>query len=329
MRDIVAVRELEFSDLYVGHPVLPDRWSGVPGTDSIPLDAGPVLQEDIDRLVMACQASFSAAPGLHRFKLEYDGISYFAAVMTSLDGHVFLLRKATPRIALLTELGIPQAYIRCLLTKNLNGLFLISGKARSGKTTSASAMVKERLGAFGGIAISVEEVAELPLEGHHGSGVCYQMVSTRSERSSVDMFRQATRWGAKMIFIDEINDSEMAAEVLQASVNGLLIIATMQASSIVRTINKLQSLANGKLAPASVQALMADGLSGILCQTLGLHQHTKLGTELFLSNECSVIRNMLRNGDYELLGSEIQRQMSSIISAKPATRLMMGGINVE
>ncbi|MCH8621972.1 ATPase, T2SS/T4P/T4SS family [Undibacterium sp. TS12] len=329
MRDIAAVRELEFSDLYVGHPVLPDRLTGVPGADSSPLVASPVLQEDIDRLVMACQASFSAAHGQQRFKLEYDGVSYLAAAMATQDGHVFLLRKITAHISLLSELGIPQAYIRCLLTRNMSGLFLVSGKARSGKTTSACAMLKERLVAFGGIAISVEEVAELPLGGHHGSGVCYQMVAARSGTSPTEMFRQAMRWGAKMIFVDEINDSAMAAEVLQASVNGSLIVSTMQASSIVRTINKLQSLANEKLAPASVQALMADGLCGILCQTLGLPQHTKLGTELFLSNECNVIRNMLRNGDYELLGSEIQRQMSSIIAAKPATRLMMGGINVE
>ncbi|MGZ3236654.1 MAG: ATPase, T2SS/T4P/T4SS family, partial [Burkholderiaceae bacterium] len=218
------------------------------------------------------------------------------------------------------ELGIPHAYIRHLMTKDLSGLFIVSGAIKAGKTSTACAMIKDRLTAYGGVAVSTEETIELPLEGSHGNGVCYQTSFSRETRSPVDAFRHAMRWGASVILIDEIRDHEIAAEALQASINGHLVITTMLATNVTQAINKLHALANEKLAPGAAQSLLADGLAGVLHQQLIPGPRQKLETEFLFLKGAVVTKTVLRSGKYELLASEIKRQMASMITDNAAAQ---------
>jgi len=100
--------------------------------------------------------------------------------------------------------------------------------------------------------------------------------------------------------IDEISEHELAAEALQASLNGQLIITTMLAANVIQTVNKLHGLANEKLAPGAAQNLLADGLLGILHLHLSSGPRQKLATEfLFLKDE-TLTKTVLRNGKYDL-----------------------------
>ena len=310
---ITTVKQLEFSDLYVGHPFLEDRFSDVPGAASNPLKADPELKQDLAGLTALCQSEWRLQPLRGEFKIDYDGVAYRTSVMKTVDGEVFVLRKIAPEIPLLAALGIPQAYIRCLLSKNMSGLFIFSGAIKSGKTTSACATVKERLTAYGGVAVSIEETIELPLEGNHGSGVCYQTSLSRENHSAVEIFRRALRWGARTILIDEIRDHEVAAEALQASLNGQLIIATMVANNVVQTINKLHNMANESMAPGAAQALLADGLLGVMSQNFDTGKQRKLETEFLFLQHAEASKNILRSGRYELLMPEIKKQMIGMI----------------
>ena len=320
MTDATKVKDLEFSDLYLGHPSLADRFSDVPAANANPLSVGPSLRSDLDQLTRLCRETLSGSQAAREFKVTHDGVTYRVSVMRTMGGDVFVLRKIADAVRSLTELGVPQAYIRQLMTKNLSGLLIISGSAKAGKTMTACAVVKDRLTAFGGIAITGEDPIEMPLEGNHGPGICFQTASGRGDRSAVEALRNLTRWGAQMLFIDEIRDAETAAEILQASVNGHLIVTTMLAESVIQTITKLHALATCKLSAESAQALMADGLTGVLHQQIVRGQKHKLETEFLFFKDSPVTKSVLRNGRYEMLESDIKQQMTSMIAENAAVR---------
>jgi twitching motility protein PilT len=315
------VKDLEFSDLYLGHPSLEDRFSDVPGESANPLPAGPSLRNDLDRLIKVCRDTVEHTPLVTEFKVWYDAVTYRVAVMHALGGTVFVLRKLASAIQSLGDLGIPQAYIRHLMARDLSGLLLIAGQPKSGKTTTACAMVRDRLEAYGGVAVTGEDPVELPLEGSYGQGVCFQTGISRDKGAFVDSFRHLVRWGARVIMIDEIRDQTTASEVMQASVNGHLIVTTMLAENIPQAISKLQSLSSDRRAPDAARAMLADGLAGVLHQRiLRGGAKAKLETEFISFKDSSPARILLRDGRYDLLDSEIEQQKLQMISGAATRR---------
>jgi type II secretory ATPase GspE/PulE/Tfp pilus assembly ATPase PilB-like protein len=318
------IKELNFSDLYLGHPGMEDRFSDVPGAAANPVPASPVLREDLQRLTQACRDEHKRMGGHGDFRIGYDDVNYRISVMPTLGGEVFVVRKIAAAIPSLAELGIPQAYIRRLMVPDLSGLFVVAGAIKSGKTMTACAMLKDRLTAYGGVAVTGEDLIELPLEGSHGAGVCFQTMAPRDPASFVDSFRHLVRWGARVILIDEIRDQDVAAEVLQASVSGHLIITTMLAENVVQAVTKLHALANDRLAPGSARSLIADGLAGVLHQQMyrPAKHSAKVETEFLFLKDAPLIRASMRKGDYELLRSDIRQQMTSMIAENAAAQRM-------
>ncbi|RJF92127.1 ATPase, T2SS/T4P/T4SS family [Noviherbaspirillum saxi] len=313
MLDATKVAQLSFSDVYLGHPVLGDLLADVPGAGLNPLRAGASLREDLDRLTQVCRQTRDASIAAPSFKVAHDGAVYRVSVLPAAGGEVFVLRRIEDAIRGLAETGIPSAYLPRLMDRDLSGLFIISGAAKAGKTTTACALIKARLQEYGGIAVTAEDPIELPLEGAHRDGVCYQTPATRENGGYAEAFRRCMRWGAKTIFVGEIAEREIAAEVLQASVNGRLIISTMQAGSVVKTITRLQALANERLDPGCAQAMLADGLAGVLHQRFASSASKKLETEFLYLKDATAARASIRQGRFEVLTSEIRQQVATMI----------------
>lgn len=314
------VKELEFSELYLGHPCMADRFSDLRTASVDPLPAAPALRGDIDQLTELCRGKLIASPAADEFKMSHDGITYRVTVMRTLAGILFVLRKVADTVLSLAELGIPQAYTRQLMTRDLSGLLIVSGTLKAGKTTTACGIVRDRLIAYGGVAVTAEDPIELPLEGCHGQGVCFQTRASRNNGQFADAFRKLTRLGARIVFVDEIRDADTAWEVLQASLNGHLIVTTMLAESVIQTITKLHALASERMSPESAQLLMADGLVAILHQQIVRCAKPKLETEFLFFKNAPVIRTVLRNGKYDGLASDIKQQMSTMIAENAAIR---------
>lgn len=312
MLDATKVRELSFSDVYLGHPVLGDLFANVPGAPLNPLPANGAMRSDLALLKTACIQAGVSARGAD-FKVTHDGMAYRASVMHTFSGEVYVLRKMEDTVWSLADTGIPQVYFPRLMDPGLSGLFVVAGAAKSGKTTTACALVKARLKAYAGIAVTAENPIELPLEGSHGDGVCYQTHAAPERGGYVEAFRRCLRTGAKLIFIGEIQDREVAIEALQASLNGHLIIATMQATSVVRTIAQLQMLASERLDPSAAQSMLADGLAGVLHLKISTCGRRKLETEFLFLKDALPAQSAIRQGRYEMLASEIRQQVATMI----------------
>ena len=313
-----TVKEMRFSDLYLGHPELGHRLADVPGAPANPVLAGPELEEDISRLIAECKSAQSATATGNDFTTIYDGVQYRVSVMPSVGGDVFVLRRMSAAITSLQDLGVHEAYRERMLAKELCGLFVISGAMNSGKTTTACAMVRERLLKFGGVAVTAEDPVEMPLEGLHGTGVCFQTAARRDRGGFAEAARNIVRWGADIIMIGEIRDDAVAAEALRAGMNGHLVISTIHADNAINAIRRLQALASKAFESGTAQALLADGLAGVMHQRL-VGDPRRLETELLnVKGVDSVVANV-RSGALDRLQSDLKLQLANIVNA-PAYR---------
>ena len=317
---VSRVSEMSFADLYLGHRTLGNRFSSVPGAPADPVIADATLSDDLAALEAECKR-ITEASGAADFKLDYDGMSYRVATMRAMGGTVFVLRKMVSEISSFEKLRFPSAYIPPLLAERMSGLFLIAGAMNSGKTTTAGTLIAERLRRFGGVAVTAEDPVELPLEGQHGPGVCFQTGVSRETGGFAEACRSLVRWGAKIIFLGEIRDGETAVEALRAGVNGHLVVSTLHAEDIQTGLRRIHSMATETFDAANAQLLLADGLAGIVHQKLVGDDSRRLEIELLMLHDPSgqqahhSARAMIREGKFERLASEIRLQQAKMIQA--------------
>lgn len=309
---LTRVKQLRFSDLYLGHPVLGNRFADVPGAPANPVIAGPELREDLDALTTLCKKGASEASTGTDFKVSHDDVDYRVSVMRAIGGDVFVMRRMSSSVSTLSDLGIPIQFQSVLLKEHMTGLLLISGAMKSGKTSTACSLVRERLLKYGGVAVTAEDPIELPLEGEHGSGVCFQTYAS-GPGGFAESARHIVRWGAKIILLGEIRDGEVAAEALRAGVNGHLVISTIHTDSVPAAMRRLQALASETFDTATANSLLADGLAGVFHQKLSGDPRRLSATEILMVRGEDSVMSAIRNNQFERLGSEMNMQMANLI----------------
>ena len=186
------------------------------------------------------------------FMVEVDGVFFRGRRdVHAVDGTWLRLRKMADEPPNLDCLPSPMpAPIKvALLSPELNrgGIVLVSGGPGCGKTTSASAVLVSRLMTFGGMAYTVEDPPEMPLNGRHGAGYCTQTtVAGEKTADWVESMRGVLRSqpvGTNLIlFVGEVRDVEAARMMVRAASNGFLVICTTFASDICSAIDTYYQL---------------------------------------------------------------------------------------
>jgi len=310
----MALKDCTFSDIYLGAV---GAWlSGVPGAPD-PVAAREADVVELKQLRAVCEDYREKHPRREDFPIRCFEISYRASVLRASKEIVFVLRRLSDRIAPIGELGIPPVLVDAMLKPHLTGLFVISGALGQGKTTTASSLVVSRIARFGGVAITVEEPPEMPMEGRHGEGVCYQHWVERG--GFAHACRQVTRWSPSIVFLGEIRDAETALEALRASINGRLVVCTTHADSCAMAIERIFALASADSASAEdVLGMLATGLAAVVHQRLepaaanGRRQLTL--DPLFMTNEdAQGARSIIRQRKFEQLKNVVQLQKNRMI----------------
>lgn len=302
-----ALRSLAFSDLLLGEQeslVKGLRSSGE--GESSPLGPLPLAYHDeIQHIRQALERQDK-----DEFAHVHDGIRYRVSRISTVEGIWYCVRKGPATIHSLEQLGFSTVIRQRLCVPQLDhGLVIFSGPMRSGKTTTASALVAERLRLFGGHAVALESPPEHPLHGLHGQGFCLQKEVDGDLESAIVA---TLRYGApEIIFLGELRSSGEVAQALRAAINGHLVISTFHAAGVQETVRRL--LALGMTHEPLAQELLADGLRCVI------HQNLKQGSLqlqfLFVdhSHTGQAARAKIRNGEIGQLATEIQAQKNEIL----------------
>lgn len=305
------LKDIDLKDIYLGHS---NAWlAGVPGT-SDPVPAPEECEDELTELREMCD-DFVSTSTKEEFTVRHNDVAYRVSVLKSMSDVVYVLRRFPASVPPLTSLGIHHGYVGRLMQPGLSGLVVVAGAFGQGKTTTASSVIATRLSQYGGVAITIEDPPEMPLEGRHGEGVCYQTWVDRGQFG--DATRKTARYAPSIIFLGEVRDSETAAEALRASINGRLVICTTHADSVPMAIERLYSLANGTAGNSEdTSSLLAGGLLCVLHQRLEGEPKRPRIEFLWLGDaDCQGVRNTIRQRRFEQVASEVTLQLN---------RMMMG-----
>jgi twitching motility protein PilT len=310
----VTLKDLTFSDLYIGQQA---SWlAGVP-KEGDPIPVPDETLGDVQALRDVCTKAMNDS-SREEFSVVHDGISYRVSLLRSLRETVYVLRRFPVRVPPLTRLGLHPHHLRLLMTHPLTGLVIIAGAYSNGKTTTASALVVERLTHHGGVAVTIEDPPEMPMEGRHGEGVCYQTWVSQGEFA--DAARRNARYAPSIIFLGEVRDAETALEAIKASTNGRLVICTIHADNAVSAIERMYMLANGASARSEdAAANLARGLTCVLHQQLGGQPRRPMVEFLWAKGDDSTaLRNYIRKTSWDQINNIIQLQRNQLRAQRSA-----------
>ncbi len=316
------LKDIDLKDIYLGDK---GAWlAGVPNT-SDPIPAPEDCLAELAEIKTLCEKNVEDHHK-EEFSIRHNNVAYRVSVLNSTEETVYVLRRFSAEIPHLSQLNIHTNYVNNLLKPKLSGLIVIAGTFGQGKTTTASSIIASRLSTHGGVAITIEDPPEMPLEAKHGEGVCYQTWVEQGQFG--DACRKTARFAPSIIFLGEVRDAETASEALKASINGRLVICTTHADSVPMAIERIYSLANGVAGNSDdTSSLLATGLLCVMAQKLeelddGGRKYPKLEFLWLGDEETQGVRNTIRMRKFEQISNEVKLQLNKM-------NLMSRNISVE
>lgn len=250
------------------------------------------------------------------YSMSYMGTFFRIEYVMTISGELYCLRRMPLSVPSIHNLNFDRKFIQQLMGLSAHsGLILWSGSTGSGKTTAISALLAEYLNLQGGFAYTIEDPAEMPLDGIYkainGSvGFCKQTEVKKDNWS--DPLKSALRSKPRYIFIGEIRTPDAAKECLRASISGHLVLATIHGSSITDALSSLVKYASYNMSEASAYDILSRGLLCAVKQDLiEINHERKPGLETLFTNPdinkgCQV-RAIIRSGKLNL-GTSIEMQ---------------------
>lgn len=211
--------------------------------------------------------------GSSSFAVKFKGEAYRVERVMTTTGVQYNCRKMPVSTPNLYKLGIPDPITKHLATLAPEaGLILFAGPTGMGKTTTASALMKEFLENHGGFLYTIEDPPEMPLDGLYYAkngalGLCKQS-PVENERWE-DGLKSALRSRPRYILVGEIRTPEVASQTLRAATSGHLVLSTIHATSVEDALNSMIKYAMGAgLDEKLVSDLLARGILAVVHQKL-------------------------------------------------------------
>lgn len=246
------------------------------------------------------------------YSLTYTGTFFRIENVKSINGEIYCLRRMPLNIPSIYNLGLNSQFIKHVLElASYSGLILWSGATGTGKTTAISSLLAEYLKQHGGFAYTIEDPAEMPLDGvyhaNNGSvGFCKQTEVQQDNWGAP--LKSALRSRPRYILIGEIRTPDAAQECLRASISGHLVLTTIHANSITDALTSLVKYASYNMSENSAYDILSRGLLCAVKQDLlGVGADKKPCIETIFANPdlnkgCQV-RSIIRSGKLNLATS--------------------------
>ncbi len=201
----------------------------------------------------SCDLSYEL-PGVARFRVN---------IFSQLGKYSIVLRKLESIVPTCAELGLPEAYYK--ISREKNGIVLITGATGTGKTTSLAAIINEINENSSLHIVTLED----PVEYTHP-----QKNSTINQRElgkDFDTFanglRAAMRQAPKVILVGEMRDRESVEIALSAAETGHLVLSTLHTVDAGQTINRIVGMFP-RDEESQIRVRLSDAIRWIACQRL-------------------------------------------------------------
>jgi len=201
----------------------------------------------------SCDLSYEL-PGKARFRVN---------IFSQRSNYSIVLRKLETKIPTCKELALPEAFDK--LSKEKNGIILVTGATGSGKTTSLAAVLNEINENKSVHIVTLED----PVEYQHPHKKA--TFNQREMGTDFDTFasglRAALRQAPKVILVGEMRDRETVEIGLSAAETGHLVLSTLHTVDAGQTINRILGMFNTE-EESQIRIRLADTTRWIVCQRL-------------------------------------------------------------
>jgi len=219
--------------------------------------------------------------------LEWNNIRLRVNVSYAGDKPVFTMRLIPKDLPKFDELGLPEI-IRNMLYQP-QGLFLITGKTNSGKSTTLNALINEINEKQNKKILTLEN----PIEFKHNSKKSFIVQKEVGVRKDAENFRDgvknALREDCDVLVIGEIRDRETMEAAIDMVESGHLVIGTLHTKSCAETIDRMISFYEVK-EQTQIKNLLSGLLKIVVSQRLLRH---KDGENLVLAQEIMMVDNIV------------------------------------
>ncbi len=298
--DSKTINDVDFSDLYITPEKVCYIWGGTSNSG-----LKEVSYSDLEEFMEAVAKKYE---GVSSYSLRYKGQDYRIERSVAIGGEQFCARKMPKTIPEIESLGLPSGVLKQLMKlADKSGLILLAGATGSGKSTTISSLLKRYLETEGGYAFTIEDPAELPLDGVYQTprgdlGLCKQ--TTPPNGVWEDGIKQALRSMPRYIYLGEIRSAESAEELLRAATSGHLVFSTIHSNNVSDAITAMvKYAASGNVSEDMAYELMANGLLACIHQNLtGSPRHLRVES-LFANpniNKGCAVRSMIRSGNLHI-----------------------------
>lgn len=272
-----------------------------------PLDLEPLSSKDIEQIMWEIlnerQKLVLESYKTLDFSVDFPGISKFRINAYYQRGHLALAARIIPdRIPSPEELGLPKVVEE--FADRCSGLFLVTGPAGSGKSTTLASMIDRINNNRRAHIITIEDPIEY--EHHHLLSVVDQREIGSDAESFKSALRSIFRQSPDVIMVGELRDLETIHLALTLAETGHLILGTLHTQDTTHAISRIVDVFPSDQ-QQQIYFQLSQVLIGVMAQQLMLTQdHSKrvLACEVMRVN--SGIRNLIREMKVEQIYSMVQ-----------------------
>ena len=253
------------------------------GTEALVKEAYALCDRDIAKLHAEGDDDFSfALPGLSRFRCN----AYIQRGTIAATLRMVAFGLPDPR-----ELGVPDLVME--LTKNLNGMILVTGPAGSGKSTTLACMIDRINQERTGHIVTIED----PIEyiHHHKKSLVSQRDVPNDAPTFARALRAALREAPDVILLGEMRDIESIRIAITAAETGHLLMSSLHTTGASKTVDRILDTF-----PAEQQAQVRMQLSMVLRAVVSQRLVPRIGGgqvavfEVMTVNPA--VQNLIRDG---------------------------------
>lgn len=276
-----------------------DTASGIIDTDFIRELAAYIIKDD-QRLMRdfkelgSCDCSY-AVENVARLRIN---------IFRQNERHAIVMRQLKAEIPTLDSLRLPPVFRE--MSKEKNGLILVTGATGSGKTSTLAAMVDELNRSEPIHIITLEDPIEF--QHQHQKAAVNQRELGKDFPTYADGLRAALRQAPKVILVGEIRDRETMEIALSACETGHIVYSTLHTVNAGQTISRILGMF-----PHEEEEQLRQHLSETLRYVVSQRLVDKIGGGRLLVTE--VMGSSLRTREAIVYGESENKSFQEIMEA--------------